>query len=473
MRQLRVFMVVLVFFCCCANGLFAQPNILYFMKGMAQTKDLNPARSGIKRGFYIGLPLFSKLDLSANTNNWSYNDLIHQGGGALADSLVWDFNKYLSSLDKNNFVTESVALTLVDLGWKRGKAFYGFSWSEREFSEPFFAKSLVNLLYKGNAPYLGSTYHSGYFGVGGAHYREFAFTYANDINKKLRVGITGKLLFGLSGIKTAGLNFVAGMPDSGDEIDLAAGGQAFISAPVEIRIVNDHGYKMYSKNNFDLLPYLSNFGNPGLAVDLGISNRVSEYFEFSVSLLDLGFISWKQDVTVLKESGHFLFKGINLNTQTETNHPPTATDARGLFLALRDSMRAVFLPVESNKGFTTMLPVKLYIAGESIVNEDVSLGGLIRIRTFNNHLHASLTASVNTKVSEKVAFSASYSVLESTYDNLGLGASFRSGKVQFYTATDNVISLFRPSSARNVNLRIGVNLIFQEEPGRRKGVYRR
>ena len=473
MRKLRAIMAILLFLCSWTNDLFAQPNILYFMKGMAQTKELNPARAGIKRGFYIGLPLFSKLDISANTNNWSYNDLIHRGSGAMADSLVWDFNRYLSSLDKNNFVTESIALTLVDIGWKKGKAFYGFSWSEREFTEPFFTKSLVNLLYYGNAPSLGSTYHSGYFGVGGAQYREFAFTYANELSKKIRVGITGKLLFGLAGIKTAGLNFVAGMPDNGDQIDLAAGGQAFISAPVNIRLVNDHGYKLYAKNNFDLIPYLTNFGNPGLAVDLGISNKVNEYFEFSVSLLDLGFITWKQDVTVLKESGHFLFKGINLNTQTETNHPPSATDARGLFLALRDTMRAIFLPVESNKGFTTLLPVKLYIAGESIVNEDVSIGGLVRIRTFNNRLHASLTASVNTKLTEKVALSASYSVLESTYDNLGLGASFRSGKFQGYAATDNVFSLFRPATARNVSLRIGINLIFQDEPGRRKGIYRR
>jgi hypothetical protein len=473
MRKAGILPFFLLLFLLWVEGLNAQPNTLYFMKGIAQTKDLNPSRPGIERGFYIGLPLFSKFDFSVNTNNWSYNDLIHRGSGTLSDSLVWDFNKFLSSLDKNNFAMESAALTLVDIGWKRGKQFYGFSWSEREFSEPVFTKSLVNLMYYGNVPFLGSTYHSGYFGVRGAHYREFAFTYANEISSKLSVGITGKLLFGMAGIKTAGLNFVAGMPKSGDEIDLAAGGKAFVSAPVDIRLINDRGYKLYAKDYFDLPTYLTNFGNPGLAVDIGLTNKVSENFEFSVSLIDLGFISWKQDVTVLTERGHLLFEGINLNAQTPTNHPPSATDVKGLFLAVRDTLRATFLPFESNSSFTTLLPVKLYAAGEFQLNEDFSLGGLLRIRMLNNLLHTSFTASANARLTEKLAFSASYAVIESTFDNLGLGANFRIGKVQLYAVTDNIVSFFRPSQACNSNLRLGINMIFQEEARRRKGVYGR
>lgn len=471
MRQVNKLYFLLLLFMPGAKVLLAQPNTLYFMKGIVQTKDLNPARPGIERGFFISLPVFSKVDFSANTNNWSYNDLIHPGSGEMSDSLVWDFNKFLSSLDQNNFLMESAALTLVDIGWKRGKEFYGFSWSEREFTEPFFTEEVANMLYYGNWPRLGSTYHSGYFGVGGAHYREFAFTYAKEVGDKISVGITGKLLFGMAGIKTSGLNVVAGMPKSGNEIDLGASGQAFLSAPVDFRIVNEGGYKLYHKNNFDRSTYFTNFGNPGLAFDLGFTNRVSKEFEFSVSLVDLGFIFWKQDVTIFTESGHFLYKGINLDEPD--NKPPTTTDASGLFLALRDSMRYTFLPVETNTDFTTLLPVKLYVAGEYELNEDFSLGGLVRVRSFNNMLHGSFTGSVNAKVSKTFSISGSYSIMESTYDNIGLGASLRTGKVQFYAASDNVFALLNPSSARNANLRFGINLIFQDEPRRRKGVYGR
>jgi hypothetical protein len=461
-------MIFLVLLLSEAYNSMGQPNSLYFLKGVPQTKDLNPARPGIEHGFYLSMPLFSKLDLSVNTNNWSYNDLIHRGSGDYADSLVWDFKKYLSSLDKNNFVNEAAALTLLEFGWKKGTVFLGFSWTEHEFSEPFFTKNLANLVYYGNAPYLGSTYSTGYFGVGAQQYREFAFTFAKELSRKISVGITGKLLFGLAAVKTSGMNLIAGMPISGDQADLGATGRAFISAPVEFQLVNNNGYHLFTKNNFDKNTYFSNFGNPGLAVDLGFTKKVNPDFEFSMSLIDLGFISWIKDVTTFTENGHFMFRGINLNTITPTNNPPTITDVKGLMLALRDSMKVAFFPTETNTKFTTLLPVKLYIAGEYRLNEDVSLGGVARIRMFDSMIHTSLTASANAALSKNFSLSASYSIMESTFDNLGLAAAFQIGKVQLYAVSDNVPAFFKPNTARNANLRVGINLIFQDE-GKRKG----
>jgi hypothetical protein len=454
------------------NKVNAQPNTLYFLKGIPQTKDLNPARPGIESGFYISLPLFSKIDLSANTNNWSFNDLIHRGTGVMADSMVWDFKKYLGALGKNNFLMESAAWTLFEMGYKKGDNFYAVSWTEREYAEPFFTKNLAELLYYGNDRYLGSTFQSGYFGFGAAHYREFAFTYAKELKKNIGIGITGKLLFGMAGAKTSGLNFIMGMPKNGNQIDVGATGKALLSAPVDIQLLNNpNGYQAIAKNTFGTGSYLANFGNPGLAVDLGFTNKISKKLELSVSLIDLGFISWTKDVNAFTENGHFMVRGINLNTTTSTNNPPTTTDAQGLFLAFRDSVRNAFYPDRSTKSFSTLLPVKLYVAAEYKIGDQVTLGGLGRLRMFNNMIHTSLTASVNARFTNKLAVSASYSVMESTYDNLGIAAAYRIGSVQIYAAADNVPSFFQPATARNTNLRVGINLIFNDEVKSRKGVY--
>ena len=91
MSKIRLILLLLVMFLSWAGSLYAQPMTLYFLKGVPQTKDLNPSRPGLEKGFYVSLPLFSKLDLSLNTNNWSFSDLIHPGTGTMADSLVWDF----------------------------------------------------------------------------------------------------------------------------------------------------------------------------------------------------------------------------------------------------------------------------------------------------------------------------------------------------------------------------------------------
>ena len=131
-------------------------------------------------------------------------------------------------------------------------------------------------------------------------------------------------------------------------------------------------------------------------------------------------------------------------------------------------MKVAFFPTETNSGFNTLLPVKLYIAGEGKINENFSVGGVARIRMFNSMIHTSLTASANAALSKNFSFSASYSIMESTFDNLGLAAAFRIGKVQLYGVSDNVFAFYHPSSARNANLRFGINFIFQDEPKKRK-----
>jgi hypothetical protein len=67
--------------------------------------------------------------------------------------------------------------------------------------------------------------------------------------------------------------------------------------------------------------------------------------------------------------------------------------------------------------------------------------------------------------------SVSYSIMESTFVNLGLAAAYRIGAVQLYAASDNVLSFIQPTTASNMNLRVGINLIFQDIAKQRKGVY--
>ena len=166
-----------------------------------------------------------------------------------------------------------------------------------------------------------------------------------------------------------------------------------------------------------------------------------------------------------------MYRGINLDDPLNT--PPTTTDIHGLLTSLSDSLAVAFHPDSITTSFSTLLPVKMYIAGEYKLSEEVTLGGVARIRMFNNMIHTSFTASANAALSRKFSLSASYSVVESTFDNLGMAAAYRIGPVQLYAASDNLISFFHPSSARNMNLRVGINLIFQDEAKQRKGVYNR
>ncbi len=448
--------------------LYSQPNTLYFMKGIPQTKDLNPARSGIKSGWYLALPIFSKLDLSANTNNWSYNDIIHQGAGSQSDSLVWDFPKFISAIGNKNFVFESAALTVLEGGFKKDKNFFSLSLTEKEFAETYFDQNLVDLIYYGNAQYVGQTYTSGYMGVGAQHYREVAFTYARDVSDALTVGATAKLLFGMSAIKTNGMNLQASSPANGEYLDVTATGRVDVSAPLEYTFYNDpadptnssNGYLESVNSVFDANNYFTNFSNMGFAIDLGFAYQVNDNFQLSVSMIDLGTIGWKTNTQSFIEQGQFRYSGVEL--ANPINSLPTSVSVSDSIDTLVDKLKSTFRPDTTTNGFSTGLPTKFYVGGDYLINDIFSVSGLARVRIYNNMVHSALTLSGNALLWDRLTLSASYSVMESTYDNIGLGIGYRGGPFQIYAAADNLISPFYPSKARNMNLRVGINLIFGE-----------
>ena len=450
-----------------SSPLFAQPNTLYFMQGIPQTKDLNPARPGITSGFYFSMPLFSKLDLAANANNWSYNDVIHRGTGTQKDSLVVDLNKFRGKIGEKNFVYEAAALTVLEAGYKKDKDFFAFSLSEREFAQTFFDKKLVDLIQFGNYPYLGSTFYSGNFGVGAQHYTEFAFNYSRDVTKKLTMGIAAKILFGLSAVQTDGINFKGTSPANNEYLDVSATGKVNISAPVEFRYnALDEITGVYSLPDYRVGKYLKNFGNPGIAFDLGFAYKVNKTTEFSASVIDLGAIVWKTNVTRLTEHGQYHYLGIDLKDPTQT--PPVVPLLKPLADQLSDLMAAAFRPGHEETQFTTLLPTKIYFGINHQVSDVVSIAGLSRLRIINNTVHTALTASANALIANTLSLSASYSVLESTYDNLGLGVGIKIAPFQIYAAADNIVSPFYPTTARNLSLRIGINFIFNDENRNKK-----
>jgi len=446
----------------------AQPNTLYFMKGIPQTKDINPARPGISDGYYFSMPLFSKIDLAGNTNNWAYSDLIHWGTGTRADSLVIDLDKLKESIGSKNFVFESAALTVLEWGYKKDKNFYSFSLTDREFTEVFFSKSLINLVQNGNYPYIGQTYYSGSVGIGAQNYREFAFNYSHEVTKKLAIGGAAKLLFGLGAIQTNSINLSAASPANGEYLDVNATGRVNISAPVNFNYNANGSIKsVNSLPNYTLSDYLTNFRNPGIAVDLGFTYRLNKKTELSMSVIDLGMIGWKSNVTRLTEQGHFLYKGINIVDPTQT--PPVIPAFKTVFNQLSDSIAAAFRPGHVGNSFSTLLPTKIYFGIDYQLINNLSVSGLSRIRIIDNAVRTSLTASANALLGERLSLSASYSIMESTFDNLGLGIGIKIGSMQIYTAADNLFSPFYPSTARNMNLRIGINFIFSKGDNKSSG----
>lgn len=460
------FLILLAVLGLVAGNAHAQPNTMYYMKNISQTWEMNPANTGIESGWHFSMPGFSSVDLTMNTNGWKYSDLIHQGTGQYADSLIVDLDKFYNKLDDSNFMYEKTNYSFFTLGFRTGKHVFNLAVTEKEFANAFFGNNLVALVKNGNAPYLGSSFNTGSFGLNGMHYRELALGYAYDLNKKVTLGMTAKILFGMGAAQSKDISMSVQAPGDASYLNVEGAGQLNVSGPFNFYTSPD-GLVDSVDTHFDG-NYLTNTGNMGFAVDLGAVFKPTDKVTLSASIIDLGSISWKTDVTNLTLNGQFNYEGVNIDNSLNKNDPnyKSPSDA---FSDLGDSIKHAFSIDNTNNRFSTAIPVKVYIGGSYQINPNIQVGGLARARIYNSQASLSLTASGNAYWGDFFNLSASYSIIEGSYANLGLGVGLRGGPVQFYMVTDNVLTAVNPADASSLNLRFGLNFLIGYNKEKHRG----
>ena len=95
-----------------------------------------------------------------------------------------------------------------------------------------------------------------------------------------------------------------------------------------------------------------------------------------------------------------------------------------------------------------------------MMNDHLNIGLLYSGIIYYNKINSSLTLSANSTLIKNLNASLSYSYINKSMNNLGVGVAVGRSPAQFYIITDNILGFFWPLSARNINLRFGLNLIF-------------
>ena len=218
---------------------------------------------------------------------------------------------------------------------------------------------------------------------------------------------------------------------------------------------------------------LDHGNNLGFAVDLGAEYRFGDRASLSASVIDLGFIKWKEDVYSFSQDGKFEFKGIDLSDGILSEDFDSTMDE--YFDDLGDSIIDIFEVKASDDPYTTWLPTKIYIGGTYHLTRNVSIGLLSRSEIYSGKIRQSLTLSANTLLANFLSFSVSYSMMNYSYNNLGIGFALRGGPIQLYFVTDRIplkYSMLEFSDnggttkipmffdQRTLNFRFGLNLTF-------------
>jgi hypothetical protein len=445
-----------------------QNNSLYFMTGLPQSSQLNPATQP-KCGFYLALP---SVEINAGNSAVGFNDILVYNSAL--DSLVWFLHdkgtrsNFLDKIKSNVNLFGEARVDLFSLGFRVNNTYLSFGVGQRVETNNFLPSDLVRFAVEGNIDSVGGTMRSYDFsgvGVNATYYNEYSLGISHQINEKLTVGVRGKLLFGIANVTT----------NSSDVYMNSVGINAYQmrslitvnSSVPNLSVYSGADGKVDSvdfkniKSGSEARSILTNTKNMGLGLDLGAIYKPIDRLSLSFSVLDLGYIKWKDNLHSFKQDASYDFKGVNILLK----------DTADMAKALLDTLKNNFTYNSNTSAYKTSLSPKLYVGVLYQLTKGIGLGALTRQQIIDSKLNSQYTLSLNLYPANALNFTLSYTIANKMYDNFGMGFTFKLAFLQAYIMSERLPLYWHkakqdngswypiPMYAKNFNIHFGFNLV--------------
>ena len=422
-------------------GASAQNPTTYFMDGYAMRSQWNPAFAP-KQG-YFNIPLIGALQVGVQGNLALDNILYQQQGGELTTIFSSSVSAAdaLSGLQDMNRVGAGVNMNILGFGsyTKNKQHFWSFDINMRVNAETRAPYEFFDFMKTGTAGDFAN------LGINADAYVEAGFTYSFPIIDKLYVGIRGKFLVGAM---RAAFNF--------DQFDSYMGadrwyahavGTLEMSGVTPETTYNDKGVLVY-----DLESLTENINVPagyGFGVDLGATYDVMPNLQLSLSVCDLGMMSWAANSTSIGRVDEDIeFTGVNIDAQGNVVGPEFDLDELG-FAVAGGAARTKSLHASVNAG------------GEyNFFDRRIGLGLFYSAKFWEFKTQHNITASANFRPLNWLHLSGSYSFLDNKGHSVGLAFNLCPGFINLFVATDVLLSRKTPQwvpiSQSNMNVTFGL-----------------
>lgn len=442
-------------------------NTMYFLDNLPQRVRVNPSYQP-EYNAWVGLPGLSGVQVNYMNTSFGVEDILKKKSFGRTDSVVIDLNSFHNALKKYNAIIFSNELPVLTVGFRVKSWYATLDIAEKSDFSFSFNKDLFTFLKEGNANYLGKTFDFGKLGINATAYIETALGLSKVINDRLIVGARLKVLFGIANVKMIDSELSVESVGDGEILRLHSKQDIRASIPLEPMPVGEFVDWDKLKFNDDDLSAGMVTGNLGFGVDLGGQYKLLDRLTLHASLVDLGFIRWSENTHAFTQDKTFDWTGADISNSVNENNPGhiSMNDA---FENLTDSIKDEFR-LENNVGaYSTMLHTKFYAGATYQLCEMVNVGGLVKASIMNKHFYPSLAFSGNVRLLRNVSVAVTYSMMAGNYANIGAGLTAKLGPFQLYAVTDNTLAA-NYTVARNLNARVGINLLFghQEKVERRR-----
>lgn len=421
-----------------------QDLTLFNFNDIPQSSYSNPANQ-FNGKFFIGLPAISSSYYSISNSGFAYSDFIKKDG----DSLRLDFNSMIAELEETNFLSFNTKIDLLSFGFKLGeKTQLLFNITENANLRFSYTKDVATFIHKGNLAFENNTADFNGTGFSANYYREYGVGISHQFGNRMRMGARFKYLYG-----------IANLDSRRSDLKLTTDPNTYaLTANADVLINTSGSLDIDSLG--DQSGFISGNDNHGFGIDLGMNYELTKKLSINASVIDLGYIDWGSNVTNYNiDKGQYYFDGIEIDAFS----PQDDTTGTSAFDRVADSLESAFNVKETNEGYSTPLVGRFYVGANYKLGEKAVIGGLIQSELYKGSIRPSFTASANYKLTKWIGLAASYSMINRSFNNLGVGININPGPVQIYVVSDNVMSAFQPQHARHAQVRAGINLIFGSE----------
>ena len=419
--------IIRLLFVLYSSVLFAQTNSGYMSNSFILDSRINPASMPGKTTI-IGLPFLSNFSLAGQVP-YSLDDVFRTRED---DSLLVSIPQILENSHNKNSLYLSLREQVFYVGTTIGFDKKTFLYIGDEFVTNggfSFSKDFLAYFLEGNGNFLNKKLDFDTEGFGFTSYNSLYIGLSHQIDKQWKAGMRFNYLNGILNLHTERFN-TSFHTDSTSRPTYVTD----VSADI---LIQSSGLRLLTdgSNGFDFME-LDIMGNRGFSIDMGVEYQYDDKLRFSASVTDFGSISWSETNSKhYQTNGNvaYTFSGLDYDDDGENDFQDQINE-------MTDSLMSVFEIDTLLGSYSTSLPTNIYLGGEYSISKKQSVSLLYQHSKILRKRYGALSLGYQHQLTNSFRGMVNYHIINSSFDNLGLGFVWSPRKFQLYLLVDNVFA---------------------------------